>query len=133
MTVSQPVVKCGDCGQFLPENASTPIENRKPCPRCGSAKRAVSVDIQATVSLQSKLGLKARHAKSGRPFMEQMVGDDLQRKTGKWMRIRRVIDRVNNWYREIIHDPTTGKIVHQTEEPLTEHKGHGDAKKSKGD
>ncbi len=63
--------------------------------------------------------------------MEQVVGYDLHRKTGRWMRLQRVIDRVNNWYREIIHDPKTGEIVHQTDEPLTEHQGHGDAKKPK--
>jgi hypothetical protein len=46
------------------------------------------------------------------------------------MRLERVIDRAKNWYREIVTDPVTGKIIHACEEPLDAHRGHGTDKKS---
>jgi hypothetical protein len=45
------------------------------------------------------------------------------------MLLERVIDRAKNWYKKLITDPETGKVVHHCEEPLTDHRGHGSAKK----
>lgn len=39
------------------------------------------------------------------------------------------IDRENNRYREIIRDPDTGHVIHEVDEPLDEHRGHGCAKR----
>jgi hypothetical protein len=113
---------------MLDEDAGTPAEKRSPCPDCGSMKRAVEMTISSTITAHSKLSLKGRHGGRGRPFIEQTVGDDLHRKSGKWMRIQRVIDRAKNWYREIVTDPQTGDVIHQCEEPLSDHQGHGTAK-----
>lgn len=44
------------------------------------------------------------------------------------MHIDRVIDREKDRYMETIKDKN-GNIVHQTDEPLTEHQGRGSAKK----
>jgi hypothetical protein len=38
-----------------------------------------------------------------------------------------VIERAKDWYREVVTDYETGKMVHQCEEPLAEHQGHGAA------
>ena len=43
--------------------------------------------------------------------------------------IERCIDKDNNHYKEIVVDPETGEIIHQCEEPLSEHRGHGSDKK----
>lgn len=91
-------------------------------------KRKFIVQISATVEAQSTLRVKARGGAGGRPFMEQVAGSDLHRKTGIWMRIERVIDRARDWYRERITNPKTGEIVHECEEPLSQHRGHGAAK-----
>jgi len=64
--------------------------------------------------------------------MEQTVGDDLHLKSGKWMKLERLIDRVGDWYREIVTDPENGQIIHFCEEPLSQHYGHGSAKENKG-
>ena len=42
---------------------------------------------------------------------------------------KRVIDRGNNWYEEVVVDEETGKVVHENCEPLSDHKGHGSAKR----
>ena len=121
MSENPPTVTCGECGKDLDEEAHTPTEARQPCPSCGSISRLFHVSLSGTVTLHSKLQMKARHPNAGRPFIEQTVGDDLHRKSGKWMRLQRLIDRATNWYREIVTDPETRTIIHQTEEPLSEH------------
>ena len=45
------------------------------------------------------------------------------------MLLERVIDRAKNWYRELITDPKTGKVVRYCEEPLSNHRERGSAKK----
>ena len=36
---------CGNCGEPLNEPASTPVEKRQPCPKCGSTRRNFSGEI----------------------------------------------------------------------------------------
>jgi len=90
--------------------------------------RHFEVAVSGEVTLYSKLALKAKRGGKGRPFMEQVVGDDLHRKSGVWMKLTRVIDHVRNWYSEKVVNPKTGEVVHETEEPLSDHQGHGSAK-----
>jgi hypothetical protein len=40
----------------------------------------------------------------------------------------RVIDRKNNVYHEKVIDPVSGTVIHECDEPLTDHFGHGSAK-----
>jgi hypothetical protein len=126
-------VHCNACGATLDENASAPVETRLRCPHCGSLSRHIDVTCSATLSLHRKLNLKARHAGEKRPFMDQTVGDDLHRKSGRWMKLCRLIDRVKvpNWYDERVTDAATGEVVHECNEPLKDHRGHGSAKAAK--
>jgi hypothetical protein len=78
---------------MLEENPSAPVEKRLPCPQCGSFTRWIHVTCSDTLRLHSKLNLKARHSGEKRPFMEQTVGDDFHRKSGRWMALYRLIDR----------------------------------------
>lgn len=122
---------CGECGAEISEVPNVQPEQRKPCPSCGSILRAIQVSISERVVIREKLGLKARHKDAKKPYIESVSGDDLHRKTGKWMKLSRLIDRENNHYREEIKDPSTGEIIHHCEEPLSDHKGHGSAKDPK--
>lgn len=45
----------------------------------------------------------------------------------------RPIDRSNVIYREEVIDPTTGRVIHHCEEPLSKHRGHGSAKGNTND
>lgn len=47
---------------------------------------------------------------------------------GRWVNIRRVFDRENDHYYEIITDEETGKVIHEKDEPLSTHIGHGSEK-----
>jgi DNA-directed RNA polymerase subunit RPC12/RpoP len=122
---------CGECGAELEESPSLPTEERIPCPACGSIKRAIQVSISESVTIREMLGMKGKRQGEKKPFIESVSGDDLHRKTGKWMKLTRMIDRENNQYKEEVKDPATGDTVHRCEEPLSDHKGHGSAKKPK--
>ena len=83
------------------------------------------------ISIFGKLKLKGKAPGEKRPFIEQVTGDDLHRKSGLWMKMLRMIDRRNNKYHEKITNPKTGEVVHECEEPLSAHTGHGNAKTKK--
>lgn len=74
-----------------------------------------------------KTGVKLIRPK--KPRVEHVSGDDFHRATGKWNKLERLIDGRNNRYREVIRDPETGAVLRFVDEPLTEHRGRGSAKK----
>ena len=129
MTVSIGPVQCGICGAELEESPHADPTTRKPCPACGSLARRFGVLAESRAVIRSKLGYKARHAGGGKPFVEGLQGADLHRKTGVWMHLTRIIDRARNWYHERVVNPKTGEVVHECSEALTEHRGHGAARK----
>jgi hypothetical protein len=63
-----------------------------------------------------------------RPFVEKRQGDDLHRDTREWRTLNRAIDRDNDRYTETITSPTRG-VVRDVDEPLSQHRGHGAAKR----
>lgn len=86
--------------------------------------------VSETVEVRASVRARARPPK-GRWFFEHFSGDELYRKIGKWMKKVRRIDRRGDWYSEVVCDPETGEVVHRCEEPLSEHVGHGSAKRKK--
>ena len=121
-------VSCGRCNETLSESPNLPHEERMPCPNCGSTNRLFHAKVEGKVTMKSKLRIKGRHSGRGKPFVEAISGDDLHRKSGKWMKFSRLIDRDNDQYHEIVTEPRTGEIVHECKEPLSDHKGYGAAK-----
>ena len=61
--------------------------------------------------------------------IEERHGDVLERSTGRWLRITRIIDRRNNRYYEKILNPETRTIMRKVNEPLTKHRGRGSARR----
>ena len=41
----------------------------------------------------------------------------------------RLIDRKSDRYKELVKDLETGEVIHETDEPLSQHTGHGSAKR----
>ena len=133
MEPNSPVVKCGKCLAVLDDAPNIPVEQRTPCPNCGSTARVFEVEIIATAIARESFGMKARHGAGGRPFYESKSGANLHRATDRWMQRDLVVDRESDRYIERVVDPDTGKIVHVCEEPLSKHQGHGTAKKKSSD
>lgn len=120
------VVRCGSCGASLDEDAA--CLERNPCPRCGSTLRYTHVVIEDTVCCHEKIGLKVREQGVKRPIREVTTGDDLTRSTGQWNHLEREVDRKKDSYHEIVTDPRTGQVLHEVDESLSAHQGHGDAR-----
>ena len=129
MGVVSQTISCKECSAQIVESPSTAPERRIPCPSCGSTARVHHVYVEDKMTMHESLGLNARHGQSGRPLVEAKVGDDLFRKTGKWNKLERRIDRMKRWYYEEIVDPETGRVIREVSEPLSHHKGRGSARK----
>lgn len=119
---------CGKCGAVLGEGSDLAVEDRRPCPSCGSLARRFELKLEGSVGLHSSLGLKARHAGERRPFLEHFSGGDFSTRWRRWMDKLRRIDREGDRYDEVVTDPETGEVIHETHEPLSEHPGHGSAR-----
>lgn len=112
---------CKGCGEKL-------TKDDKVCPNCGSKKRNIVVTLEDKIELHEQIKGKVKEKGVKKPVKEFKVGDDLHRKSGKWHHIEMHINRKGNYYKEIVKDKTTGKIIHKCEEPLSKHRGHGSAK-----
>ena len=140
--MENPLIKsiCPECGyEFIGIDLSVP--KKPPCPTCQSTPKKFSMRIHDEVkSRQSvrmeRLNREKRRAqgKTGssvkKPMFELFYGDDFSTKRGKYVYKTRSIDRENNLYFESITDKESGDIIHRKEEKLSDHKGHGSAKKT---
>lgn len=121
-------VSCSGCGTSVPEPPR--IKDRKPCPTCASMARTFAVTLTDKVEAHDGLASKARHGDVGkvRPYREAYTGSDYHRDSRKWRQVSRVVDRENNRYTERIVD-AAGNVVREINEPLSQHRGHGAAKR----
>ena len=110
--------------------------NPQPCPHCSSEERTVHVVVHDDIKLDVKESIRGKAKDDSYRSKEKIrkdffSGDDLHHKSGKWYKRERVIDKDNHSYKEIVSDPTTGKVIHHCEESLSDHQGHGSAKKKR--
>lgn len=111
---------CKECGRPIDEPS---VEPRQPCPQCGSIARTAHDSVHETSILNDYLKTHLKRRDNGRKVVLEVIeGDDYYRKTGKWNIMRRIIDRANDWYEEVFYDRDTNEIVHQKQEPLSEHR-----------
>jgi hypothetical protein len=110
------------------------VEVREPCPTCGSLARTFNLMVGGTIQAHSSIRIKARHGQVGdvKPFHEQTSADDYHRDSKEWRRVSRVIDRENDRYNDRYNERITdaaGNVVREVDEPLSEHRGRGAAKR----
>lgn len=123
-------VVCSDCNGLLDETRCAESES-SPCPYCGSVRRTIRLAIGDRLEVMD--GALGRVEDTARPRKKRVrreffTGSERHRKTGKWYRKERLVDRDNDIYKEIVVDPESGDVVHQCVEPLSQHRGHGSAK-----
>ena len=112
--------------------AAAPPESRLPCPDCGSSALTIDLYASSSITVHTQVAIKARRPGMSRPLIEVKDGDDLHRDTGRWMRLRRRIDRQRSpaWYDERIVDAETCEVVRERSEPLSDHVGRGSARRA---
>lgn len=117
---------CGNCNELLP------LDTVSSCPKCGSNKQHLKIEILEQARLEIHDTVKAKvvdpiiSAKK-RVRQQIFVGADHRVSQGDWVEKERVIDRDRDWYKETVKDKT-GKIIHKDEGKLSDHKGHGSDK-----
>ncbi|MCA1836635.1 MAG: hypothetical protein LC721_10030 [Actinobacteria bacterium] len=129
---------CSSCGHVFPPDDLALIRTgtRSPCPSCGATSRTFAVHCTATATAHAQLSLKARRPgltfgkgkNKKRHFMEQVVGEDLERSTRRWNHLSRVIDRLKGEYHEKITD-ADGNVIREVHERLRDHIGRGSARR----
>jgi hypothetical protein len=121
-------VSCSGCGTSVPEPPR--IEDEEPCPSCGSLARTFAVALTDKAEAHDGLAYKARHGDIGKakPYREAFTGFDYHRETKQWRQVFRVVDRERDRYTERIVD-AAGNVIRDVDEPLSQHRGHGAAKR----
>lgn len=125
-------IKCSDCGEKLPTEWAHSKTSHK-CSRCDSINQTIEMGFTEEAGLEIHDNVKGKvkdiNFNSKRnPRYEFSEGDDLRKNDGKWMKKTRILDKYNNKYIEKVTDPETGEVIHEHEEPLSNHFGHGSAK-----
>jgi len=128
MTEIHQTTECADCGAPIDDDSDAP-DIRKSCSTCGSTRRIHNVSITETFVVRAGFGLKAKRPGQKKPYVEDLSMPDYSFSCGKLVHRQRVIDRDNDNYFEKITDYEAGEVIHHCEEPLSQHQGHGDAKR----
>jgi len=100
-----------------------------PCPRCGNTTH-VSYPPGQEFVLTGNLRLYSKPPEGGRWFIDQRETHSLYRKTNERHFVKRTIDRDNDRYYERIIEVGTGRVIRHVDEPLSEHRGRGSAKRN---
>jgi hypothetical protein len=120
-------VQCHDCEEFY-------LQSTKACPNCGSTRKRVSISIKSTIGVKSELTslrYKYPHFRGKNKVRWEWSRKKTVRGDDKITPVERFVlfDRLNDEYQEIITDLNTGQVIHNCKEPLSQHQGHGSAKK----
>jgi hypothetical protein len=122
---------CGDCGYVRP--GPTAEDDLTQCPKCGSANQNIAAGITETVTARDGWRFQVRdgNLSSKKRLRRDIFSGAEQRKShGDFVQKERVIDKDTNRYRKLIRIES-GEIIHDVDEPLTDHFGHGSAKLKK--
>lgn len=52
---------CGNCGETLSEPANTPVDQRQPCPKCGSTRRSFSSEMTGSLTVSGTMTAEVTH------------------------------------------------------------------------
>lgn len=63
--------------------------------------------------------------------VEEIEGTSWSNELGRFVAYRRIIDRKQDTYFELVTDGKTGEILRKCEEPLSTHTGRGSARKDR--
>jgi len=127
MTEIEDSTECGECGSVIDTSKDTD-SNRFPCQNCGSIKRLHTINIVEKILAVDGYGFIGKRPGKKKPFVEEISMPEYSYSKKKIVHKYRLIDRDNDKYAEKVTDYQSGKIVHQCEEPLKDHFGHGSAK-----
>lgn len=115
--------ECKDCGTKYEFDLDS-------CPSCNSTNhiKKIIVGDKFEVHDQVKGKSKIKIGKKKKPKIEFIAGEELQVSTGSFVEKTRIINRETDSYREKVIVIETGEVIHETDEKLSDHFGHGSDK-----
>jgi hypothetical protein len=93
-------VCCDECQQVLNELSSLLVEERQPCPHCGSLMRMHKFTTVETLTVRESLRLRSKQPGKGGWMRDFRTGDDYSKYLEGWGERVLDIDREQNIYRE---------------------------------
>jgi hypothetical protein len=93
------------------------------------AKTPLKAEIHEVLTIREQLGIRAKRATEKKWFVERWIKASFYKTTGTWHKVERLINRDTDQYQEVVTD-ADGNVLHRCEEPLSAHRGHGDAKRT---
>lgn len=122
-------VLCSACQRELGEDFDAP--GRRPCPTCGSTAR--TYEEHGVVAARAFVSARWKHRRPGYgKFLAMgMSGFERSVRTGRMVEKQSFFDKDTDRRYERITDVETGEVLHECDHKLTDHKGHGSAKKTK--
>jgi hypothetical protein len=122
-------VLCGGCGVELTEAGDHP--ERETCSMCGSTARSLEADATETVKVYVSVAWKRKRPGKKKPVEEGFNGYEQSVATGNVVEKVSLFDREGNRRFERVVEVETGREIHVCDHPLTEHVGHGSAKRGR--
>ena len=114
---------CTDCKAALENEATN-------CNSCGSDKKTIRLVVEDEIKLYDQIKLKSKGKIDGQKIFQEHIDGHESSANGNIVTKIRTIDNLNDVYFEEIKD-MDGNVIHKSQEKLSEHKGHGSAKKKK--
>ena len=117
-------IVCKDCGITI-----DPATNPTLCPACGSENRLITTTDESGLEVREDTVLTKKRPGRKSYYEKRKAGDSQSTQTGQWNRREQIVDRDNNRYRKRVVTPD-GTVLRDVDEPLSDHQGYGDAKRS---
>jgi hypothetical protein len=124
------LVRCQQCGRVTGTTTKEIVSGLDPCTWCGSSERTYECDEHGFLRgynrfTSRKVGADGKKTKT----LETRAGDHWHHKSAQWRKEQRRIDHEHDHYSKVITDAITGEERYKDEGKLSDHQGHGDAKR----
>lgn len=121
-------ISCGDCNHNLRADAGPGAA----CPRCGSNKQKVSLDLADQLTAGMRDSIRGKVKDDSLPSKKKIRkeffhGSDPRVSEGDFVNKDRIIDRDKDLYVERVAEEN-GTVLRDVRQKLSEHQGHGSAK-----
>jgi hypothetical protein len=91
--------------------------------------RHASVSIQSQLRLTSGFYAVGFAKSKSKWFAKVWSKVELFKLLDRYHKLERSLNKRTDEYHEVIHDAESGELIREVHEPLSEHQGHGSAKK----
>lgn len=124
---------CRMCGQPLPAPPRSPDSDRFACAVCGGELTTIVVEVTVKPIGDRLVRVVERVGSPGRrPTYEAKPGVELHHDSGREQLIERHVRHAIDQDDELIRGLETGQVVRERHQRLSEHQGHGAAKRKGG-